>query len=465
MHWDGRLCGKTVSGECGPGLDQSGNDCLTGSKGEPQCPADSQLLEDVCVKEPTCQSGYDFVDGLCTQRESPICKEDFRFDSSRGICYFKDVPECETGTVLRDGVCILPNVQAKCEPGFILDSKCCVLARVPYCNEGTFDGEACCLKDLPPICKTSQSPDASLDAFGRCSVLPNCEKDTKFKNGACLMERQPFCESGALYNAQSTTCECEQKFHCKDGFTLINGKCEFEVLVPTCKDDEELKNGNCCKRPKCPPGTTYIPGTNTCGAPPRCEDYQSLKDGNCIEEEVPKCGEERGFKWDGTGSSSLCVKLTPPTSCNKPTVYNKETKFCFVFSASVLDCGPENTYDQRVKRFNDTLQLLGLNRLNHTISELSSLQQISQWANQGNSDRTIQPVKIIADSEKAKDSIPAESKVEQTEVEDLPSEDSRSAGFTSGSESHDGEPEVVSKSEEDMGGEEELDIEDTDDEW
>lgn len=411
MEWDGGFCVMSTPPDgCAPHLTQRGDKCLLVSTKQPKCPAKTKLKGNSCVsvEGPRCEFGYDPRNGICVRRENPKCPEDFHFDASEGSCFFKTPVKCDSGSVLRDNVCVLLNVPPRCGFGFIFDSKQCVSDRVPTCGrDSTFDGEACvvskipsckqrygtsfadgkCVKDVAPTCKTG-----SLDILGRCVVRPVCEEGV-FMNGGCFVNT-PSCDRDASYDPVTKSCNCAQNLSCDEGYTLNNGKCEVSAKERVCEQGTTLKGGKCCKKPNCKPGHFWSNLNEICVAgSPRCPEDSILHSDRCGAAVMPSCPAGYILDFDLV----MCVQWSEPV-CEEGTRFNPRTgdcedkgicestkkppvdgccpsggkEECFTVAVKLEDCDAPGTYDSRVRRMQtlqSSLAKSGLDSLDMVISD------------------------------------------------------------------------------------------------
>jgi hypothetical protein len=204
-----------------------------------------------CVTE--CGSGYVLESGVCTKCDDSNCDK---------CATSKKCEKCLPPTYLNTEN---DKCETSCETGYYKDDK---TQKCEPCDQkcNKCNGEKECVKCdkglslINGVC-TSTCPDGTSSVDGvckpcddkKCNQCPNstnnCEecKEGELYNGICL----PKCPAGT-YRVNGVCKDCNPKCNdcggkedctkCKDGFSLVNGKCEN-----VCSDGMTLVNGKCVK--------------------------------------------------------------------------------------------------------------------------------------------------------------------------------------------------------------------------
>ncbi len=208
-------CVGTDRPKCGEGFFPSGDRCV--SPGSPQCSRNFALDARgrcISVYQPICPDNSMYVAATqsCVSSEQPKCP-DGQLDGN-GHCVH-GAPECPAETALIDGVCV-SNKTPKCPGDTHLDDVTgkCIAVEPPTCPEGTtLQGELCVA--APPRC-----PEGTELRGTRCvsTAQAKCGHGLVFREDRndCVSEDDPKCQEGTVYDPAGRRCTTVSRQACFD---------------------------------------------------------------------------------------------------------------------------------------------------------------------------------------------------------------------------------------------------------
>ncbi|CAG9956439.1 unnamed protein product [Clonostachys rosea f. rosea IK726] len=296
----------------------------------PSCPEHSSPTRDGrCVgdREPDCEEGYKHVEGLCRHKGNMYCEGDAVLNGDN--CETKEIPSCEDGTpkgetCIKDAMCdsgysFVDGMCSKTSPAACTEadrelSKDSDSGRYMCCPKGTsYNGVGC----RSPKGGNDKCPPGSEEDGAWCQYKPRpvkCPPLMELRGDKCEARAHPDCPEGDYHDGK---CILKQTPTCPRNFHLVEDEC-VKTTKPKCPGDSKLFNGKCLGgEPSCPPRFRLEKNECIADEDPTCKDGYFYSDGLCRHPSEPVCERPTYLHkgkciWPDNPDTGECVSKDPP---------------------------------------------------------------------------------------------------------------------------------------------------------